>query len=244
MCAECDRPLAHLAAVGLADGIQSANVVGYQTKQTVSGFNFLAPTFEPVDGTGYINIQDIKISGENMTDSVDNLQILDEGGATTATYFYMTKETSGLEADGWVDGDLWALTDVSLPCGAGVLIDTANDGVDVTFAGQVSTTDTEVESVTGFNFTGNNSPAVINIQDILIVGENVTDSVDNLQILDEGGATIATYFYMTKETSGLEADGWVDGDLWALADMTIEPGQGVLIDTANDGVIISIPAAL
>ena len=236
--------LFYLAAVGFADGIQSANVVGYTTKQTVSGFNFLAPTFEPVDGTGFINLQDIKISGDNVTDSADNIQILDEGGATTATYIYMTAETSALEADGWVDGDNWCLTDVTIPYGAGILLDTANEEVAVTFAGQVSTADSTITSVSGFNFTGNNTPVAVNIQDILVTGENVTDSADNIQILDEGGATIATYIYMTKETSGLEADGWVDGDNWCLADVTIEPGQGILVDTANEGVTINIPAAL
>lgn len=219
-------------------------VVGYQQKETVTGFNFITPTFDSVSASGSIDLQDIKISGENVTDSVDNLQLLDEGGATTATYYYMTAGTSGLEADGWVDFDNWELVSGSVPYGASVLLDSANADVTITFAGSVSTADTLVESVSGFNFTGNNTPIAIDIQDLTISGANVTDSVDNLQILDEGGATVATYYYMTAATSGLEADGWVDFDNWALADVTLEPGQGVLIDTANDGVSIVIPSAL
>lgn len=49
---------------------------------------------------------------------------------------------------------------------------------------------------------------------------------------------------MTAETSGLEADGWVDGDAWALADIKLAPGQGILIDTGNADVLIVIPSAL
>ncbi len=230
------------AAVGFS-AVESDNVVGYQTKASASGFNFVAPTFDAVDGTGAIALQDIAISGDNVTDSSDNIQILDEGGATVSQYIYMTAATSALSADGWVDGDLWALTDATVPYGAGILLDTANAGVTVTFAGQVATTDSEIKSVSGFNFTGNNSPVSINVQDITVSGD-VTDSSDNIQILDEGGATIAQYIYMTAATSGLAADGWVDGDAWALADVSLEPGQGILVDTANADVSIVIPSAL
>ena len=224
--------------------MESANIVGYQNKATASGFNFVTPTFDSVGGDGFIALQNIKIAGENITDAGDNIQILDDGGATVATYYYMTAETSGLEADGWVDGDAWALADVKIPYGASILLDTSNADVDLTFAGQVAEEDTEIESVAGFNFTGNNTPVEIGIQDILIQGENVTDAGDNIQILDEGGATVATYYYMTAETSGLEADGWVDGDAWALADIKLAPGQGILIDTGNADVLIVIPSAL
>ncbi len=218
--------------------------VGYQTTTSVAGFNFVTPTFDAVDGSGNVSLQDIKISGENVTDSVDNLQILDEGGATVSTYYYMTAATSGLSADGWVDFDAWALADGTVPYGASVLLSSANANVDITFAGQVASEDSAITTVAGFNFTGNNSPVEINIQDIVISGENVTDSVDNIQILDEGGATTATYYYMTAATSGFAADGWVDFDAWALADITLQPGQGVLVSTANAGVSVVIPSAL
>ena len=224
--------------------MESANIVGYQNKATASGFNFVTPTFDSVGGDGFIALQNIKIGGENVSDSVDNIQILDDGGATVATYVYMAKESSGFSADGWVDFDNWCLAEASIPYGSSVLLDTANANVDITFAGQVSEEDTEVTSVAGFNFIGNNTPAAINIQDIVLGNDKASDSVDNIQILDEGGATVATYVYMTKESSGFAANGWVDFDNWCLADVTLEPGMGVLVDTANAGVSIIIPSAL
>ena len=79
------------AAMGLAafGDIESSNVVGYQQKETVTGFNFVIPTFDVVGG-GKVNIQDIKIEG--ATDWADNIQILDEGGAGIAQYIYATAE--------------------------------------------------------------------------------------------------------------------------------------------------------
>ena len=101
--------------------VESANVVGYQTKDTVTGFNFVIPTVKAVNGGG-IHIQDIKIA--NATDWNDNIQVLDEGGAGVAVYVYATKEQSGAAADGWLD-DTFALADVDFEPGQGILIDTA-----------------------------------------------------------------------------------------------------------------------
>ena len=140
--------------------------------------------------------------------------------------------------------DNWAFVNGTIPYGSGILLDTANADVAVTFAGQVASDDSEITSVAGFNFTGNNTPVSINVQDVTVGGENVTDGSDNIQILDEGGATTATYVYMTAASSGFDADGWVDMDNWAFVDVTLTPGQGILVDTANAGVSIVIPSAL
>ena len=106
-----------------ADSIESTTVVGYQQKDTVSGFNFLIPTFSPANG-GKVNIQDIKIT--NATDWSDSIQILDDGGATIATYFYASAKQSGLKADGWLAETGDALANRTLEPGQGVLIDTAD----------------------------------------------------------------------------------------------------------------------
>ena len=222
------------AAVVANAEVTSQNTVGFQTKDTVTGFNFVIPTFAAVGGGG-INIQDIKIS--NATDWSDNIQVLDEGGATVASYVYATAAQSGYGADGWLSEDGTSLADVTFVTGQSILIDTADSAV-LTFAGQVSTEDTVVETVPGFNFVGNNTPVSINIQDITITG--ATDWSDNIQILDEGGATVASYVYATAAQSGYGADGWLSEDGTSLADVDFEAGQGILIDTA-DVAEVTIP---
>ena len=192
----------------------------------------MIPTFKAVN-SGSIHIQDIKIA--NATDWSDSIQVLDEGGATIQQYIYASAAESGAEADGWLD-ETFSLADVTFAPGQSILIDTANISV-LTFAGQVSTEDTVIETVPGFNFVGNNTPVAVNIQDIKIA--NATDWSDNIQVLDEGGATIQQYIYASAAESGAEADGWLD-ETFTLADVTLEPGQGILIDTA-DVATVTIP---
>ena len=106
---------------------------------------------------------------------------------------------------------------MTLEPGQSILVDTADAAV-ITFSGQVSTGDTVVETVTGFNFIGNNTPVALDIQDIVITGG--TDWADNIQILDEGGATVSAYVYASAEQSGAAADGWLN-DSGELADVTL-----------------------
>ena len=96
--------------------------MGYQTKETVTGFNFVIPTFTAINGSG-INIQDIKIA--DATDWSDSIQVLDEGGSTIATYFYATAAQSGLASDGWLSEDASSLANINLDPGQGILVDTA-----------------------------------------------------------------------------------------------------------------------
>ena len=219
--------------------------MGYQKVELQPGFNFVAPQFIAVGG-GTISIQDIHLDvADEDVSYVDNIQILDEGGATIASYSWWPKAdtVSGLKS-GWVDGDTGDLADVMLDNGVSVLIE-ANDYSTVTIAGEVSTNDASVTSVAGFNWVGNPTPVAINIQDIQIdVADADVSYVDNIQILDAGGATIASYSWWPKgdTVSGLKS-GWVDGDTSDLADVTLEPGQGVLLETQDAGITITVPAA-
>ena len=241
--------LALVAALGASPAwaaeVVSVNTVGYQKVELQPGFNFVAPQFIAVGG-GTISIQDIHLDvADEDVSYVDNIQILDEGGATIASYSWWPKAdtVSGLKS-GWVDGDTGDLADVMLDNGVSVLIE-ANDYSTVTIAGEVSTNDASVTSVAGFNWVGNPTPVAINIQDIQIdVADADVSYVDNIQILDAGGATIASYSWWPKgdTVSGLKS-GWVDGDTSDLADVTLEPGQGVLLETQDAGITITVPAA-
>lgn len=212
--------------------IESSNVVGYQNKTTVAEFNFVTPTFKNVSG-GDINIQDIKLSGAAVSDYVDNLQILDEGGATSAIYNWVT------DMGGWIDSSTFALATDTVKPGAGILISTLQAGVNITFSGSVSKDDLVTTSVSGFNFVGNSTPKVINLQDVALSGDAVTDFVDNIQILDAGGATAAIYNWVT------DMGGWIDGSTFSLVtDVELQPGDGVLVSTQNAGVVITVPSAL
>lgn len=229
--------LIHLKSLSTDIIIHVTKDVGYQTKETGEGFNFFAPTFLPMTGAG-VQIQDLKIAGENVSPLVDNLQILDAGGATTSMLVW---DDGSFIGEGWVDMDSMELaTGVILP-GQSILIDTASAGVSITFAGTVGTEDLVVTSHSGFNFIGNATPVDVKVQDITISGSDVTPLVDNLQILDKGGATSTMLVW---DDGSFVGEGWVDMDSMELSDISISAGDGVLVDTANSGVKITIPAAL
>lgn len=234
--------VAALAAGVACAEITSANVVGYQTKDTVEGFNFMAPTFQPVGG-GEVHIQDIKLDKSTAESWADNIQVLDEGGATVATYYYATADESGYGVDGWLSEDGGSIADITIPEGSSVIVETSNKS-SVTFAGQVGATATVVTSVAGFNFVGNTSPVAIDIQTIVIDPAMATSWADNIQILDEGGATVATYYYAIADESGYGADGWLSEDGGSIAEVEIPAGLGFIVETENAGVTITLPAAL
>ena len=84
---------------------------------TVAGFNF---TGNPFPAT--IDIQDIKLTGDGL-DYVANIQILDEGGSLATQFIF--------DGEGWLD-DNFAPATFALAPGAGILIDTGDDGAGAT----------------------------------------------------------------------------------------------------------------
>ena len=108
----------------------------------------------------------------------------------------------------------------------------------------------KVQLQPGFNFVAPQFVAVggdsIDLQSVrLDVADEEATGADSIQILDEGGSTIETYFWNPADwTASGEKSGWVDGETGDLAEVELAPGQGVLLDSADEGTIITIPAAL
>ena len=163
-----------------------------------------------------------------MSDLSDTIQVLDAGGAATEVYFWMT----GM---GWINESMEPASK-PIATGESVLIDTANANVDITVSGQVEEETITKTSVSGFNFVGNATPTDIDIQEVTLAGEGVSDLSDTIQILDPGGAAAEVYFWM----SGM---GWINESMEVVT-RNLPAGTGVLVDTANAGVSINVPAAL
>ena len=217
--------------------------MGYQKLTLGAGFNWVAPQFLSIGETP-INIQALQLDfGDGEATGADNLQVLDEGGATIAIYNWFPGEWMGTTTDGWYDENS-QLANVTLTAGQSVLIDCADDGTVVKVFGEVATTDYATTAVAGFNFVGNTTPVTINVQDIqLDFGDGEATGADNLQLLDDGGATLAIYNWFPGEWMGTSTDGWYDENS-QLADFDLAPGQGILIDSGDAGTIIAVPSAL
>ena len=174
------------------------------------------------------------------------MQILGTGGETLETYNWYPKEYIWPvpDNDGWID-ETGALATRTIKNGEGVLIDLVDaTTTKVVYSGEVSAEKTEISNtVQGFNWTGNNTPRSISIQDIqLDFGESEASGNDNLQILGTGGETLETYNWYPKEYIWPvpEKDGWID-ETGALATKTLTAGQGFLIDIIDPGTKIILP---
>ena len=216
--------------------ITSDNIVGYTQKTATAGFNWYTPMFTGV-GLNTIDIQDIVLSGDAVGFGGENIQILDEGGATATMYIYLDGEMSGLGETCWLDDNMEKAT-ASFASGDGIMIDTGDEGAGIscTAAGEVPTADVTFTTIAGFNFTGNPFPAAIDIQDITITDDAgaVGWGGENIQILDEGGATATMFIYLDGEMSGLGETCWLNDDM-EKATFSFAPGDGFMIDTGDSG---------
>ena len=235
---------AAVAAFGLAfgAGVESSNTVGYMSVDTAAGFNFFAPVFKSVSGAP-VDIQDIVLDPATAVSWTDNIQVFEEGsGEVVASYYYATKDESGLAADGWLDENSESATYPIKP-GQCFAIETAQESK-ITNAGEVNAGDTEFVATAGFVFIGNIAPVDISVQDIVLDPTTATSWTDNIQLFEAGsGEVLASYYYATKDESGLADNGWLDENS-ELATATIKAGEGFAVETANDGVKVTLPSAL
>ena len=228
---------AALAATLAGFGIESANVVGYLGKTMVTGFNAYTPMFTGI-GTTSINIQNVKPI-DDPGDMTTNIQLVGDDGNIPSTYVWLTEDASGFE-DGWYNDDL-ELVDVTINPGQGFLIYTETDNLKVEVAGEVKIGDINYINALGFNAIGNASPIDVDIQDI-IPQDDPGDMTTNIQIVGADGNIPSTYVWLTEEASGFE-DGWYNDDL-ELVEATIVSGQGFLLYTETNGLVVKIPSAL
>ena len=230
------------AGVVFAD-ITSSNVVGYQGFEIGTDFTWFTPTFGGM--TDEYSIQDIKLIGFSGYGEED-IQVLDENGTTVETYFYYNEETAqGIDPsfkEGWYDeSGAWATR--TFKKGEGFLIENQNDTETVQFAGQVISAPCPIEVGTDFTFLGNMTPVGKGIQLIALTDFSGYGEED-IQILDENGTTIETYFYYNEETAqGIDPsfkEGWYDESA-AWATRVFKPGEAFIFENQNDVETITLP---
>ena len=253
-----------------ADGIESQNTVGYLNKDLTLGNNaFVIQTFVPPGvAADAITLGSIGVSEEWDAAEGDYIARLLPTGASSAEYTYLNKDYSdalGGTGAGWYmleevnDGDVsisGCQNDVVLPFAEGFLAFN-NTGAKLTFAGEVQTGDTELQTTLGNNaFSGNASPVDIKIGDLTVSDDWDAAEGDFLAILLPTGASLAEYTYLSKDYSdalGGTGAGWYlleevnDGDVSISGcqntAVTITAGQGFMI-FQNTGANVYLPSAL
>ena len=260
----CAAAMSALCATVFA--IESENVVGYQNiNGQASKKAMIGATFQKI-APGDMTLGEIKVN-DAFIEISDTLTLLNEYGGAAGVYVYLTKETAtsfGLN-DGWYlnddvsnwDGEspLLDQNDVALYEGEAMMVQVASDSAALVFSGSVANEAIELECEAGKKtFLSNCTPVERTLSDITVNATFVEIS-DTLTILNEFGGSAGVYVYITATTAadfGLVA-GWYDNDEVSNWDgeSPLEPvatelpaGKGFMLQVANDGAAVIVPAAL
>ena len=232
------------AGIALADGVTSANTVGYDNSiTTAQGFNFLAVPFNSV-GYNTADIQGIKISDGGLGG-------IGWGGENFSMWEGAPDVVADTEFVYWDDyngGYYWSDENggqaFSIAPGQGFVIYCV-EGLTMQFAGEVSDADITATTAQGFNFFGNSFAAPIDIQDISI-------SDGGLGTIGWGGENFSLWEGAPDVVADTEFVYWDDyngGYYWSDENggqtFTINPGQGFVIYCVADlDVTIESPYTL
>ena len=210
--------------------------MGYKKLSLDAGFKMYAPTFVSVGGTP-ISINSIIPSGEGVGGWGDvSIQIVGADGNNSAEYLWFTAENSGLERDGWLDGDAFATA--TFKDGDSLLIYSDN-AINLQISGEVAYEEIPLQLDPGFTPIGNPRFQTVSIQDLIPSGDGVGGWGDvSIQIVGADGNNTAEYLWFTSENSGLSENCWLDGD--APATKTFDAGDAFLFYT-DGGAAVTIP---
>ncbi len=236
---------------------------------TLGGNAFVVQTFVPPSiAADAVKLSNIGVSADWDAAEGDFIAKLLPSGASSAEYTYLNQDYSdalGGTGPGWYlleevnDGDVSVSgiqNDVSLPFAEGFLAFN-NTGATLTFAGEVASGDTELQTTLGGNaFSGNVSPIDITIGDLTVSDDWDAAEGDFLAILLPSGASAAEYTYLNQDYSdalGGTGPGWYlleevnDGDVSVSGcqntTVSISAGQGFMI-FQNTGATVYVPSAL
>ena len=249
---------AFCAAVTFAEGVESANIVGYQNTTPVnsSGYNFIIPTFVDVGANEAVyDLNNIKIvggDGSGMTEMIIGYD--DEACLSGVDYYWNSAADTimGPAEDCWVTevmGETKA-ENVKLPAGTGLYLMLGTEGATVQYAGQVSASAVVVQNlVPGYNMVGNASPVEIDLNDMKIIDGDGSGMTEMIIGYDDEACLSGIDYYWNSEADtimGPAEDCWVTevmGETKAEG-IKLQPGEGVYLMLGTEGAKLSIPSAL
>jgi len=230
-----------------ATGIESQNIVGYQTKAVRQDLSQQVCTFDQigVEG-GALDIQKlIPVDGEGdyVGEGDINIQFKSSLGVLEAAYaYYGPKELNKKQTEaGWYDEDTEELVEFTFNSGEGFQID-AGSSCYFLYSGEVNRAETYVPFRRDLSMQGNIRPTSIDIQDIIPVDDEhnyIGEGEINIQFASPLGILEAAYaYYGPKELSKKQTEaGWYDEDTEELAEYTFAAGEGFKIDAATAGFL-------
>ncbi len=256
-----------VAGIAMADGVTSANTVGYnEMSPRVNTFELLGFQYENVGTpTGAIDLNSLlKLDGvtpstvDNMTTQAAQIQIMTDSGY--ALYYYVCDPYDEdplvddyIDLDAWCDADEILVTEGNaINAGVGFWFKVPTAAVSgtpkVTFKGQVI--DGQVETAVPaniFKIVANPFPTAMGLNEVTVEGianppsvDNMTTQAAQIQIMTDSG--YALYYYVCDPyDEDPQVDDYIDLDAWCDADEILCTGTQI---DAGRSFWIKSPAAI
>ena len=249
------------AGVAMADGVESSDIVGYNTKTvTTAGYQeMVGASFNSV-GAEALDIQDITLVGDNAT-GTSWIKWWDPATKTyspKAVYVDTLCDPSDptgdtdLDYGGWGDNDWFPVVKTFAP-GEGFWFSPAKNGVGITTAGSVEKTANQyvgrTVAVAGQQIMVLNAfPTALDIQSIVLEGDSAAGTTwikwwnSASKTYSPKAVYVDTLCDPSDPTGDTDLDygGWGDND-WFPVDKEFAVGDGFWFSPAKNNVTICFP---
>ena len=258
------RPIPYGGAVQ-ADGITSANTVGYSGQSVVAGqwymvgvqFADVSSAMETVDLNTLITTTctpgEIGDGEDDTWGNAPMIQVLKANGKSYSYYYYISDADDGTDAwdkTGWADDQGYLVTSANaLELSKGFWFKSVTAGT-VTCAGQVSALSEFERNIPGgqFEIVANPYPVALNLNAFTTsvmtpgeIGDGEDDTWGNapmIQVLKANGKSYSYYYYISDADDGTDAwdkTGWADDQGYLVTGTQVDVGAAFWIKSATAG---------
>ena len=237
--------LAAIATCGAALAVESANIVGYMSKDMpTAGYYNYTPMFVGVDGSNPA-VKDIVPSSaetDDLSGGVIALYVLDTNRKFAKTFTWSTVDDF-MDEDGWYYGAEETPTDYKLAAGESLQVK-APYQLTFTYAGQVDQSAYDFTApAAGYYMVGNQHATMMPVKNIIPSSTEVDDlsgGVLALYVLDTNRKFAKTFTWSTVDDF-MDEDGWYYGAEETPTTYELEPGEVLQFKTPYQ-VKLSFPA--
>ena len=221
--------LAAVATCGAALAVESANIVGYMSKDMpTAGYYNYTPMFVGVDGSNPA-VKDIVPSSTEATTLEGGLivmYVLDTNRKFAKTFSWFT-EDDFMDEDGWYTGGEDTPTDYTLASGESLQVK-APYQVTLTYAGQVDQAAYDFTApAAGYYMVGNQHATKMPIKNIKATSTEASSlegGVIVMYVLDTNRKFAKTFSWFTEDDF-MDEDNWYTGGEDTPTTYELEPGE-------------------
>ena len=213
-------------AAVVADGIESANVVGYVNRATTQESASLGGMFVSV-GASTWKLGDVKLTNATMDDVIQFLE-WDNASTDVSAYYYNGH---------WYDYDTDdELDDQPLQAGTAFLcLFTSGNNISFEFAGEVASDKVSITTDQESPFLANPCPRTITLGEVTMTGATMDDVIQFLE-WDNASTDFSAYYYNGH---------WYDYDTDDnLDDYELQPGDAFLGLFSGAEITVTFPKAI